>query len=77
MDAYVEEIRKLETSSQDWKSTTLIVTTTWEPMSFPNLDLLEQLFHLEFLSMNFIIHQSRYKANKPLTGRPQPQSEKY
>ena len=77
MDAYVEEIRKLETSSQDWKSTTSIATTTLELMSSPNLDLLEQWFHREFLSMNFITHRSRYKANKPLTRRPWPQSEKY
>ena len=35
-------------------------------MSSPNLGPLEQLFHQEFLSMNFTTHQSRNKANKPL-----------
>ena len=39
----------------------------WELMPSPNLGPLEQLFHQEFLSMNFTTHQSRYKANKPLT----------
>src|SRR6185312_8625630 len=63
-------------SSQDWKSTMSIVTTTWELMSSPNLGPLEQLFHQEFSSMNFTTHQSRNKANKLLTRRPQPQSEK-
>src|SRR6185437_7949592 len=65
-----------KTSSQDWKSTTLIATTTWEPMFSPNLGPLEQQFRQEFLSMNFTTHQSRNKANKPLTRRPRPQSEK-
>ena len=50
---------------------------TWELMSSPNSDLLEQLFHLESLFMNYIIHQSRYKANKVLTRRLWPQLEKY
>src|SRR6185312_6025687 len=66
-----------KTSSQDWKSTTSIATTTWEPMSFPSLDPLEELFHRESLSMNFTIHQSRYQANKLLTRRLWPHSEKY
>ena len=52
-------------------------TITWELMSSPNLDLLEQLSHLESLFTNYTIHQLRYKVNKLLTRRPQPQSEKY
>ena len=76
MDAYVAEIRKLENKFWDWKSTTSIATTKWELMSSPNLGPLKQLFHQEFLSMNFTTHQSRNKANKPLTRRPRPQLEK-
>ena len=43
MDAYIAESSK--TSSQDWKSTMSIITTTWELMSSPNMGPLEQLFH--------------------------------
>ena len=72
MDAYVEEIRKLKNKFSGLEIHHVDRDNNVGAMSFPNLDLLEQLFHLEFLSMNFIIHQSRYKANKPLTRRPRP-----
>ena len=57
MDAYVEEIRKLKNKFSGLETTTWTAKTMWELMSFPNLDLLEQLFQQEFSSMNFIIHQ--------------------
>src|SRR6185312_13899217 len=76
MDAYVAEIRKLENKFSGLEIHHSIATTTWELMSSPNLGPLEQLFHKEFLSMNFTTHQSRNKGNKPLTRRPRPQSEK-
>jgi len=70
MDAYVAEIRKLENKFSGLEIHHVDHNNNVELMSFPNLGPLEQLFHQEFLSMNFITHQSRNKANKPLTRRP-------
>ena len=41
MDAYVEEIRKLENKFSGLEIHHVYRETTWGPMSFPNLDLLE------------------------------------
>ena len=76
MDAYVAEIRKLENKFSGLEIHHVDRNNNVELMSSPNLGPLEQLFHQEFLSMNFTTHQSRNKANKPLTRNSQPQSEK-
>ena len=72
MDAYVEEIRKLENKFVGLEIHHVDRDNNVGADVLPNSDLLEQPFHLEFLSINFIIHHSRYKANKPLTERPRP-----
>jgi hypothetical protein len=76
MDAYVEEIRKLENKFSGLEINHVDRNNNVGADVLSNLGPLEQLFHQEFLSMNFTTHQSRNKANKPLTWRPRPQSEK-
>ena len=41
----------------------LIAMTMWEPMSFPNLDLLEPMHHLEYSYKNYTILQSKSKIH--------------
>ena len=77
MDAYVEEIRKLKNKFAGLEIHHVDRDNNVGADVLPNSDLLEQPFHLKSLFMNFIIHQSKYKANKVLIRRPRPQSEKY
>ena len=59
MDAYVEEIRKFENKFSGLEIYHVDCDNNMGAMSCPNLDLLEQLSHLESLSMNYIFLQSR------------------
>ena len=78
MDAYVEEIRKLEN-----KFSGLEIHHVDRDNNV-GANVLSKLGSTRaaippgvFFSINFIIHQSRYKANNPLTRRPRPLLEKY
>ena len=64
MNTYVAEIRNLENKFSGLEIHHVDRNNNVGPMSSPNLDPLKQLFHREFLSMNFTTHQSRNKANK-------------
>ena len=77
MDAYVEEIRKLENKYSGLEIHHMDRDNNVGADVLPNSDLLEQPCHRKSLFTNFIIHQSKYKANKVLMRRPCPQSEKY
>ena len=67
MDAYVEEIRKLENKFSGLEIHHVDRDNNVGADVLSKLGSTRQLFHQEFSSMNFTTHQSRNKANKLLT----------
>ena len=76
MDTYVAEIRKLENKFSGLEIHHVDRNNSVGADVLSKLGSTRAAVPQEFLSMNFTTHQSRNKANKPLTRRPQPQSEK-